>query len=214
MQHARMTSPPFDVPSLADDEIHVWQTQWTSGSGELPFVSLLAAYAGPDAPSVERGEHGKPRYPAPLDHLGFNWSHSGDKALFAIGRGSSGFELGVDIERVRPRPRALELAARFFAPDETSMLEALSVTALLHGFLRLWTAKEAVLKANGGGLSYGLHRVAFELDDGAVTPVAFDGEIGPASAWQVEPLDMGAACVAAVAWRGSERKIRVFTYAL
>jgi 4'-phosphopantetheinyl transferase len=209
-----MTSDLPDVPSLADGEIHVWQTRWVAGTGESPFLALLAAYAGPHAPPVERGEHGKPRFPAPFDHLGFNWSHSGDKALFAIGRGGRCFELGVDIERVRPRARALELAARFFAPDETNLLEALPADARLHGFLRLWTAKEAVLKANGGGLSYGLHRAAFSLADDAVTPVAFEGEIAPASDWRVASLEAGTACVAAVAWRGSERSIRVFTYAL
>jgi 4'-phosphopantetheinyl transferase len=209
-----MTSVLPHVPLLADDEIHVWQTRWTSGQGELPFMSLLAAYAGPDAPAVARGEHGKPHFPAPFGELGFNWSHSGDRALFAVGRGSEGFELGVDIERVRPRPRALELATRFFAPDETAMLARLPAGRLLNGFLRLWTAKEAVLKANGGGLSYGLHRVSFALGDAAVTPVAFEGEIAPASAWCVKALAMDDACVAAVAWRGCERTIRVFTYAL
>jgi 4'-phosphopantetheinyl transferase len=203
-----------DIPLLADDEIHVWQTSWTSGQGELPFLSLLAAYAGPDAPAMVRSEHGKPHFPAPFGKLGFNWSHSGEKALFAVGRGSDGFELGVDIERVRPRPRALELATRFFAPDETAMLAALPEERLLNSFLRLWTAKEAVLKANGGGLSYGLHRVSFALGDSAVTPVAFEGEIAPAPAWRIEALDMGTECVAAVAWRGNERRIRVFTYAL
>jgi 4'-phosphopantetheinyl transferase len=207
-----MTMALPEIPPLADDDIHVWQTRWTAGQGELPFLSLLAAYAGPDAPAVARGEHGKPHFPAPFGELGFNWSHSGDRALFAIGRGSAGFELGIDIERVRPRPRALELAARFFAPDETAMLAALPEERQLHGFLRLWTAKEAVLKANGGGLSYGLHRVSFALGDASVAPVAFDGEIAPASAWRVGVLDVGSDCVAAVAWRGSERRIRLFTY--
>jgi len=207
-----MTSTLADIPLLADDEIHLWQTSWRSGQGELPFLSLLAAYAGPDAPAVARGEHGKPHFPAPFDTLGFNWSHSGDRALFAVGRGSEAFELGVDIERVRPRPRALELATRFFAPDETATLAALPEARRLNGFLRLWTAKEAVLKANGSGLSYGLHRVSFALGDAVVTPVAFEGEIAPASDWRVEALDMGTDCVAAVAWRGCERRIRAFTY--
>jgi 4'-phosphopantetheinyl transferase len=209
-----MTPAVPDVPALADNEVHVWQTRWTSGAGELPFIGLLAAYAGPAAPAVERGEHGKPHFPAPFDTLGFNWSHSGDVALFAIGRGHRGFEVGVDVERIRPRARALELAARFFAPDETTMLAALPADTLLDGFLRLWTAKEAVLKAHGGGLSYGLHRASFALADGVVTPVAFEGEIAPASSWRVVPLETGADCVAVVAWRGGERTIRVFTYAL
>ncbi|HVI53649.1 MAG TPA: 4'-phosphopantetheinyl transferase superfamily protein [Luteibacter sp.] len=209
-----MSSLVPDLPTLADDEIHVWQIPWTAGAGEQLFVSLLANYAGPDVPPVARGEHGKPYFPAPFGGLGFNWSHSGDRALFAIGRGDEGFELGVDVERVRPRPRALELARRFFAADEAAMLASLPGDAQLNAFLRLWTAKEAVLKANGGGLSYGLHRVAFEIDDKAVKAVAFDGEIAPSSAWRIEPLDLGLDCVAAVAWRGRARTIRVFTYAL
>jgi 4'-phosphopantetheinyl transferase len=207
-----MTSTVPAIPTLADDDIHVWQTRWTPGEGELPFVSLLAAYAGPGAPAFVRGEHGKPHFPAPFDTLGFNWSHSGDRAMFAIGRGGSGFEVGVDIERIRPRPRALELARRFFAPEEATMLAALPEGELLDGFLRLWTAKEAVLKANGGGLSYGLERVSFLLEGSRATPVAFDGEIAPASTWRVEALDVGEAAIAALAWRGSERTVRVFTY--
>jgi 4'-phosphopantetheinyl transferase len=209
-----MTSTLPDVPPLADDEIHVWQTTWKADRGELPFTSLLAAYAGPHAPAVARGEHGKPHFPGAFGSLGFNWSHSGERALFAIGRGQEGFQVGVDIERVRPRPRALELATRFFAPDETAGLVSLPEALRLRAFLRLWTAKEAVLKANGGGLSYGLHRVAFTMRDAATVPVAFEGEIGPASAWQIDALDMGDECLAAVAWRGSERRIRVFTYGL
>lgn len=209
-----MTSTLADVPPLADDEIHVWRTTWSAERGELPFTSLLAAYAGPEAPAMTRGEHGKPHFPGAFGRLGFNWSHSGESALFAVGRGHEGFEIGVDIERVRSRPRALELAARFFAPDESAALASLPEALRLRAFLRLWTAKEAVLKANGGGLSYGLHRVAFTMSDTGVAPVAFEGEIGPASAWRIDALDVGDDSLAAVAWRGGERRIRVFTYAL
>ena len=202
-----------DVPSLASDEIHVWRMPW-SGTTEPPFLSLLTAYAGAGAPAVVRGEHGKPLWPAPWSQWGFSWSHSRDTALFAIGRGTEGFELGIDVERMRPRPRALELARRFFAADETAYLEQLPADALLAAFLDLWTAKEAVLKAQGGGLSYGLHRVAFRIDGGGLRPEAFDGEVAPAAAWQVRPLALGEGLVAALAWRGPERRIRVFTYPL
>jgi 4'-phosphopantetheinyl transferase len=201
-----------NVPTLVDDEIHVWRCTWSSDAGDAPFAALLTAYAGVDAPAIERGEHGKPRFPAPFDTLGFNWSHSGDVALFAIGRGPAAFELGVDVERVKPRARAIELASRFFAADETEALRALDAAEVLAAFLRLWTAKEAVLKANGGGLSYGLHRVAFSLEGPAPRPVRFDGDVAPASAWQVRPLELDEGLVAATAWRGDARTVRVFTY--
>jgi 4'-phosphopantetheinyl transferase len=56
------------------------------------------------------GANGKPR----LDHGGelqFNVSHSGDAASFAF---TSGSNIGVDIERIRPMPDLAEVAVRFF----------------------------------------------------------------------------------------------------
>lgn len=203
----------FEVPALLPDEIHVWRMAWSGDAGDdPPFGALLAAYAGPDAPDIVRREHGKPVFPPPLDTLGFNWSHSRDVALFAVGRGPTGFALGVDVERVRSRPRILELARRFFAADETAWLETLADEHRLAAFLALWTSKEAVLKAHGGGLSYGLHRVSFMSEGDSLCPVAFEGDIGPASCWRVRHLDAGDDTVAAVAWRGAERSVRVFTY--
>jgi len=207
--------PTPTAPFLDESEIHIWHTAWSGGVGEAAFASLLAAYAGPGAPDIRRGEHGKPGFPPPYDTLGFNWSHSGDVALLAVGRGPAGFEVGVDVETVRPRARALELSRRFFAPDETTALENLpDDDARLSGFLALWTAKEAVLKGHGGGLSYGLHRVSFSLNDGVATADVFDGDVAPADAWCVHALDLAPGLVSAVAWRGHERDIRVFTFPL
>jgi 4'-phosphopantetheinyl transferase len=201
------------VPNLPDAEIHVWQLPWHSDAASSSSIrDLLAAYAGPDAPEVDRGEHGKPLFRGQASMLGFSWSHSRDTALFAVGRGPLGFEVGVDVERIRPRVRAIELAQRFFAPAETEWLKRFTGDDLLNGFLALWTAKEAVLKAHGGGLVYGLHRVGFAPDGYYLAPAEFDGEIGPASAWQVGKLELGEGLVGSVAWRGESRSVRVFTF--
>ena len=205
------TTPP---PVLADDEIHIWRCRWAGGAGERAFAGMLRGYAGDEGAPIERGEHGKPRFPAPHDALGFSWSHSGDVALLAVGRGPAGFEVGVDVETVRPRARALELSRRFFAPAETARLAALTDDSRLQGFLTLWTAKEAVLKAHGGGLSYGLHRVSFSLNEDGATPESFEGDVGSAREWRVRPLSLGEGLVAAVAWRGGTRTLRVFTFPL
>lgn len=201
------------LPPL-DDDIHVWRLPWPGGTGEAHFAAWIAAYAGTQAPAIVRAAHGKPVFSPPYDDLGFSWSHSGDTAVLAVGRGGAGFQLGVDVETVRPRARALELAHRFFAADEAAWLESLPEDRRLAGFITLWTAKEAVLKAHGGGLSYGLHRAAFTVRDGRALPMAFDGDLGPADAWQVQPLPLGEGRQGAVAWRGTERRVRVFTSAL
>lgn len=209
-----MNHEQLDLPPLAPDEIHIWRCRWAGGAGERAFAGILRRYAGDDEAPIARGEHGKPHFPPPHDTLGFNWSHSGDVALLALGRGPSGFEVGVDVETMRPRARALELSQRFFAPDETSRLRELPDAARLRGFLALWTAKEAVLKAHGSGLSYGLHRVSFRLGDEGAEPDTFDGDVGHAGEWQVRRLSLNEDLVAAVAWRGEKRTIRVFTFPL
>src|SRR3546814_6405959 len=58
---------------------------------------------------------------------------------------------GIDLERQRPRARALEIAERYFSADEAAALAALPAADRSVAFLELWTAKEAVLKALGRG---------------------------------------------------------------
>jgi 4'-phosphopantetheinyl transferase len=201
-----MTSASF--PAARNDAVYLWRVPWqrrNARDGALPLVAnLLGVPVGLLVMHV--GEHGKPRLAPPFGHVGFSWSHSGDEALLAVGVGLP--ELGVDLERHRPRRSALELARRFFAPAEADALAAMAGAAQLAGFLALWTAKEAVLKAHGGGLVYGLHRVAFTLGrHGEVRPDRFDGEIGPVHRWQVTPLDLGADRFAHVAWAGPAREL-------
>ncbi|TWJ21679.1 phosphopantetheine--protein transferase-like protein [Micromonospora endolithica] len=79
--------------------------------------------------------------------------------------------VGVDVERVRPLP-AVALARRWYAPDEAAHLAGRPAGDRESGFLRLWTAKEAVGKALGVGLrAGGLRRPMPEPDDGVLRPV-------------------------------------------
>jgi 4'-phosphopantetheinyl transferase len=209
-----MDRPFPHPPPLPHGELHVWRCDWAGGAGERAFAGILRGYAGDDGAAILRGEHGKPYFGAPHDTLGFNWSHSGNVALLAVGRGPAGFAVGIDVETVRPRARALELSRRFFAAAETDVLTGLPEDERLPAFLTLWTAKEAVLKAHGGGLSYGLHRVSFSLHGEGAIPATFEGDVGSATEWQVRRLPLGEGLVAAVAWRGENRAVRVFTFPL
>jgi phosphopantetheinyl transferase len=70
--------------------------------------------------------------------------------------------VGVDIEIERPR-RQERVAARMFAPDERSVLEAVDGDLRRHLFHRCWVAKEAYAK----GLRRGL---AMRFDEFSVAP--------------------------------------------
>ncbi|MBS0571425.1 MAG: 4'-phosphopantetheinyl transferase superfamily protein [Proteobacteria bacterium] len=164
--------------------------------------ALLAAYL--DCPvttvRIERGEHGKPRLAGV--ELEFNLSHARDALLLGVSRTIG---LGVDLEVARRRTRpAIELARRFFTRAEAQALARVPQARQQDAFLRLWCAKEAVLKAHGRGIGHGLDRFEFVVDDaGAVTPAATNG-------WQVVPLAPAPAYLGALAHGEPVARLRAF----
>jgi 4'-phosphopantetheinyl transferase len=116
----------------------------------------LAARLGvrPEQIELEYGENGKPRLAG--RELHFSVSHCDDVALLAFSRHA---EVGVDLEAIRPVREAGAIAAQFFSPAERVRFDALAPRHRLLGFLRLWTRKEAFVKALGFGFSLPLERL-------------------------------------------------------
>ncbi len=112
-------------------------------------------------------------------------------------------QLGVDIERVRPRPRLGEIAQRFFHPSEARWLQGLADDQATEAFVRLWCAKEAVLKAHGQGLSFGLHKLVFAQDNGQLWLHACDPALGSAAQWSLHEWSPLPGYRAALAWRAA-----------
>ena len=112
----------------------------------------------------------------PLPDLGI--SHTDGRVVVALGWG---VRVGVDVEALAPRP-AEDLRSAF-ADEEWR--EALAAPEPERELLRLWTVKEAVLKADGRGLAVDPRRV-----DGRARPVRLDGV-----SWHVEEVEAGAGFV-------------------
>lgn len=213
-QHARMQIivhgplPKSLAEPLLADAIHVWHVRRARDVGRTPLRRLLAAQLGVAADDVllRNDAHGRPHLDPSLSAtLDFNWSHSGEHALVAL---AHGIAPGIDIELHKPRVRALDLARRFFARDEADWLATLDGTTRDHAFLELWTAHEAVLKAIGRGIAFGLDRLAFRREQDGLVLQHIDGDAP--SAWQVHALDVGNGALACLAWRGEPRRIRQF----
>ena len=154
--------PAHDAwPPLADDGLHLWLLPHRRGERSTDALrASIARYLQIDPHSVDlqRRETGQPVLASPLSDLRFSASHSGDALLLGFMRGDC---IGVDIESLKPRPHALELARRFFTPHEAVALNAMPAAEREDAFYRLWTAKEALLKAIGHGLAHALDRVGF-----------------------------------------------------
>ncbi len=108
------------------------------------------------------GERGKPELAdsRTANNLQFNLSHSQDLALFGF---ATHARIGVDIERLKPMPDAIKMAQRFFTPQESTLVRDRVGIKQMQMFFRLWTAKEAYLKALGTGLSGSLSSFNIEF---------------------------------------------------
>lgn len=151
----------------------------------------------PHALQLTRDRHGRPRLgPAHASH-DVSWSHSGEGLLMALGED---VRLGCDLELARPRPRALELARRYFTPGEAGWLAGLSGAAREAVFVRIWCAKEAMLKAHGRGLAFGLHRLEFAERDGVLALVDCDPALGTPADWSLYAFQPAPGYLATLAW--------------
>jgi 4'-phosphopantetheinyl transferase len=116
---------------------------------------ILASYLdfAPGALRFAYGPHGKPALADNGASIQFNLSHSQDWAALAVTRGHS---VGVDLEQVRSQFAQETIAEQFFSKNECATLRALPVELQPRAFFNCWTRKEAFVKANGVGLSFGL----------------------------------------------------------
>jgi 4'-phosphopantetheinyl transferase len=141
------------------------------------------------------GPHGKPVLAGEEAKLQFNLSHSRDLALIAI---SEAFEVGVDVEHIRPMRDLAKLAERFFKPSEASALAALSEETRTTAFFRVWTRKESLLKATGLGIANGLQRVEVSCEpEGGL--IAWDRNPDQTARWTVRTWNPAEGYVATMA---------------
>ena len=169
---------------------------------------ILSAYSGvrPADFVFKTGSHGKPSLFAPGIPLEFNVSHSGDCVLVGVTRESP---CGVDIERSRSSRSELAIAERFFGARELDWLKQTE-----GGFLRLWTAKEAIIKAVGRGLSIPLSDVdVTDIVAGTASSVVLETEGLERRAIWVNELVLIEGYAAAVAVDGDRHSLRIFSEA-
>jgi 4'-phosphopantetheinyl transferase len=121
--------------------------------------------------------------------VSFNISHTHSLIVLGVTRQRA---LGVDVENVRGREVALEVAGRYFAPREVAALTAAPPDQQQSRLFEYWTFKEAYLKARGIGLSLPLDKFSFHYPDDRAVELEIDPELADDSArwqfWQFRPM--------------------------
>lgn len=174
---------------------------------------LLAEFLDVDLNGVpfHHNRHGKPflaDQQAP-GRIYFNLSHSGNHAVIAVGYDRV---LGVDVEQLRAIDDLDSLVDRFLSPYESSALRALPPSDRRAAFFRVWTRKEAFVKAEGSGLSFPLH--AFDVSvlpdqEAAILRISHDDH--DRKHWSLLDLDTPSTCVGAVVAQGSKLEVEQHT---
>ena len=136
---------------------------------------LLAAMLGIDPAEVEfeYNATGKPRLASRhRSSLEFNVSHSGDWGLFGF---ADAAPLGVDTELFQRKTNFEALASQVLNLNERTRLALLPAEDRNLAIMHAWVAKEAVLKAIGVGIGFGLHAAEFPMPQPKIcTPLRID----------------------------------------
>jgi 4'-phosphopantetheinyl transferase len=162
----------FDADRVAFIAAHALKRRMLSEQAGLPPTAWRFV-AGPAGKPELDPAHGLP-------WLRFNLSHARSLVACAVAVGD---DIGVDVESLDRRPPAAGLAARWFAPEENALLGTLPEPGRTEAFLKLWTLKEAFVKATGDGIALGIERVVFALDPPCL--LRAPPETGAAAAWRV-----------------------------
>lgn len=150
---------------------------------------LAAPLATPPARiEFQQGPRGKPAVAGPLE---FNLTTSGELALVALRWGRA---VGIDCERPTANRNLLGIARRLFSPAQIARLLAASEAGRPALFIRFWTALEASVKLNGGGLFQPVEHggpppdiIHFAPQPGYVAALASRG-LPPLAAWTARRL--------------------------
>jgi len=136
--------------------------------------SSLSKYGNypPDDWRFSKNAYGRPEIQPGCGQpsLRFNLSHTEGLVACAITRSAA---VGIDVECITRSSDLQAIAEVSFAPEELTVLSQLPNHAWGQHFFRLWTLKEAYVKAQGKGLSMPLQQITFQFSQQATESIHF-----------------------------------------
>lgn len=138
-----------------------------------------------------RNQYGCPRIADnvnPEAHIHFNLSHTQGMIVLAVTKARA---VGVDVENTQICDISIDIADRFFAPNEVKVLRGTQENYQKDRFFEYWTFKESYIKARGMGLSIPLDQFSFELSRPGAVSFQVASDLGDSASrwcfWQFRP---------------------------
>jgi 4'-phosphopantetheinyl transferase len=151
---------------------------------------------------LARAEHGKP-YLKDHSHVAFNHSHS--QNFYALALSQTVKEIGVDVEELSRKVRFDALAQHAFHPEEYASWQQLDCDP--EYWFKVWTTKEAILKAHGMGIRMNLSELNTKVHPQQQGGLCQHAQLGVFAFHNYVLGD----CVLSVAWQ-AEQSCRGFTF--
>jgi 4'-phosphopantetheinyl transferase len=176
---------------------------------------VLGNYSGADMQTLEfeRNASGKPSLKrgsqadiGELESLQFNLSHSAELMACTVTRAGA---VGVDVEALPADNGMLEDADNYFSSSEVASLRNLDCAGQRGLFCKIWTLKEAYIKARGEGLALALDSFSFECTgSGKIRLREQDAYRNDWQFWSLQPIP---GQMVAVAAHAENAELRVFS---
>lgn len=143
------------------DEI---RNRWIVTRGLLRVLIANYYKCNPQEIDFRYNEFGKPFFCSQSDvnNLSFNLSHSENLAVFIFTQ--SRF-VGIDVEKVKQLSSFEDIINLCFSDYEKEWFKTIPVSEKNEVFFKIWTSKEAYIKAIGKGFSFSPDRISLNLNN-------------------------------------------------
>lgn len=158
------------------------QQRFIAARATLRRILSLYLACSPQHIRFAYSEHNKPYLCMPDTALQFNISHSDDMAAYAF---TLHHAIGIDIEKIQASYEE-RIATRYFSQQENIALTQLSAEEKSTGFYRLWSRKEAIIKAVGKGLAMPMASFSVAAKD-VMETISLEDQV-----WSLIPLSLHA----------------------
>ena len=187
------------LSDLACDQLSDRKTQVAERKREVAFLRNQLLSQSFELPvsdqQVVRTNFGKPYL---NDYPDFSFNHSHSQNFYALATSKQVQNLGIDIEELNRKVRFEALAQHAFHPEELKNWQALAYDP--EYWFKVWTTKEAVLKASGLGIRINLNELNTNIHPEQNGGRCEHPEIG-VYAYQNYTL---AGCMFTVAWQSED----------
>jgi len=183
----------------------IHQKRFAAARSFLRHVLARYLQQPPQTLTFQYTHYGKPYLPG--SSVYFNLSHSQQWALCAI---SLEEKIGIDIEEINQEKDVEKIAVRFFSDYENQLLHETPADKKHEAFFRIWTCKEAFIKAVGEGLSFPLKEFDVHIDEHSARLISIYQDEKEAQQWSCVVLDPTENYAATVVAKTAIKKVELF----